>query len=143
MGTNVKKSRPDKKNAWRLVQEKLKEKGIDLENLCCDEAAGSSVKVVCIAPGLEASFKEMEMFPRGQTVMVRTDQETSRTLDAWVETGHFKSRSEAAALFLREGLKLRASELEKLTEALREVKRAKDRLHEKAGEILGQKKRPV
>lgn len=143
MTNGTKKPEADKRDVWRLVREKLKEEGIDLENLCCDKAAGSGVKVVCIAPGLDASFKEMEMFPRGQTVMVRTDEETSRTLDAWVETGHFKSRSEAAALFLREGLKLRASELEKLTDALREVKRAKDRLHEKAGEILGPKKQPA
>ncbi len=41
---------------------------------------------------------------------------------------------------MREGLKLRASELEKLTDALDEVKKAKDRLHEKAGEILGKKR---
>lgn len=137
-----KEAKPDlaKKDIWNLIQARLKERGIDLENLCCDEADGSSVKVVCIAPDLEASFKEMEMFPRGQTVMIRTDEETSRTLDAWLETGHFKSRSEAAALFLREGLKLRASELEKLTEALEQVKKAKERLHEKAGALFGKKK---
>ena len=141
MMTKAKSPAPDQDATWRLVEDVLKEKGIDLENLCCDKTSGSGVKVVCIAPGLEASFKEMEMFPRGQTVMVRTDEETSRTLDAWVETGHFRSRSEAAALFLREGLKLRASELEKLTDALHEVKRAKERLHEKAGKILGKKER--
>jgi len=53
--------------------------------------------------------------------MIRTDEETTRTLDDWVETGYFKSRSEAAALFLREGLKMRADELAKLKEALEEV----------------------
>jgi Arc/MetJ-type ribon-helix-helix transcriptional regulator len=129
-----------KKDVWDLVRDKLKEKGLDLENLCCDETAGPGVKVVCLAPGLEESFQEMGKYPRGQTVMIRTDEDTSRALDAWVETGHFKSRSEAASLFLREGLKLRASELEKLTDALEQVKKAKERLHDKAGALFGKKK---
>jgi Arc/MetJ-type ribon-helix-helix transcriptional regulator len=137
-----KKRVPDsgKNDLWGLVQKKLKEKGIDVDNLCCHDAAGANVKVVCIAPDLEESFLEMEKYPRGQTVMIRTDQETSRILDAWVETGYFKSRSEAAALFLREGLKLRASELGKLTDALEEVKTAKERLRAKAGDLFGRKK---
>ncbi len=89
---------------------------------------------------LEENFLEMAKSPRGLAVMIRTDEETSRTLDDWVETGYFKSRSEAAALFLREGLKMRADELDKLKGALGEVKAAKDKLHQKADEIFGRKK---
>jgi len=137
-----KKTRPNsgKSDLWNLVREKLKEKGIDVDNLCCNDAAGANVKIVCIAPDLEESFQEMGKYPRGQTVMIRTDEKTSRILDAWVETGYFKSRSEAAALFLREGLKLRASELEKLTDALEEVKTARERLRAKAGDLFGRRK---
>jgi Arc/MetJ-type ribon-helix-helix transcriptional regulator len=131
---------PGKSDLWALVQRKLKEKGIDVDNLGCRDAAGANVKVVCIAPDLEESFQEMEKYPRGQTVMIRTDAETSRILDAWVETSYFKSRSEAAALFLREGLKLRASELGKLTDALEEVKAAKERLRAKATDLFGRRK---
>lgn len=126
--------------SWEFIQERLREKGIDLDELCCDRPPGSPVKVVCIAPGLDESYEEMGKSPRGSTVMIRTDDETSRTLDDWVETGYFKSRSEAAALFLREGLKMRADELAKLKGALEEVKAAKDKLHEKADEIFGRKK---
>jgi len=72
--------------------------------------------------------------------MVRIDEETRKTLDAWVETGYFKSRSEAAALFMREGLKIRASELEKLKDALHQVAQAKNVLRDKASEIFGTKK---
>lgn len=122
---------------WNLVMKELKEKGIEVENLCCGDQTDSALKVVCVAPNLEASVQEMGKYPRGQTVMIRTDEETSRTLDAWVETGQFKSRSEAAALFLREGLKLRASQLEDLTDALQEVQKARERLHEKARDIFG------
>ena len=129
------------KDTWSLIQEQLAEKGIDLENLCCQGEPGSSVKVVCIAPNLGESVEEMGKMPRNLAVMIRTDEETSRTLDDWVETGYFKSRSEAAALFLREGLKTRASELEKIKGALQQVKKAKEQLRDKAGEIFGEKKR--
>jgi len=126
--------------SWSFIQEKLREKGIDLDELCCDRPPGSAVKVICIAPGLDESYEEMGKSPRGATVMIRTDEETSRTLDDWVESGYFKSRSEAAALFLREGLKMRADELAKLKGALEEVKAAKDKLHEKADAIFGRKR---
>ncbi len=140
MATKTNPRNSEEKDLYNLVAEKLREKGIDLESCCCDETEGSNVKVVCLTPGLEGSFREMEKFPRGQTVMIRTDEETSRTLDAWVETGHFKSRSEAAALFLREGLKVRASELNTLTEALEQVKKAKAHLRQKASALFGEKK---
>ncbi len=64
--------------------------------------------------------------------MVRVDQETAAKLDTWVETGAVKSRSEAAALFIREGLNVRASELERLNDALRSYADAKERLQREA-----------
>ena len=70
--------------------------------------------------------------------MVRVDEATLEALDAWVATGAVKSRSEAAALFIREGLELRADELEQLRDALREVQEAQDRLKAKAREIFGE-----
>jgi len=50
--------------------------------------------------------------------MVRVDEDTSNALDAWVEAGAVKSRSAAAALFIREGLKVRDSELQDLKKGL-------------------------
>ena len=58
-------------------------------------------------------------------------------LDAWVETGAVKSRSEAAALFIREGLGVRESELADLKEALEGVNEAKERLRSRASRVLG------
>ena len=69
--------------------------------------------------------------------MVRVDEETSEALDKWVESGVVKSRSEAAALFIREGLGIRSGELEQLAGALREVEEAKQRLKKKARDVLG------
>ena len=70
--------------------------------------------------------------------MARIDEETRNALDAWVETGAVKSRSEAAALFIREGLTVRTSEREQLSDALRDVEKAKDRLRKEARAVLGE-----
>jgi Arc/MetJ-type ribon-helix-helix transcriptional regulator len=120
------------------VIDKLRKDGIELENLCCEDTEGIKAKIVCIEPNLGWSVRELGEKTRGETLMVRIDEETSKTLDAWVETDYFKSRSEAAALFIREGLKIRASELEKLKEALQEVKKAKALLRNKAKEVFGE-----
>jgi Arc/MetJ-type ribon-helix-helix transcriptional regulator len=78
----------------------------------------------------------MGQAPRDQVVMVRVDEETCKKLDSWVESGAVKSRSEAAALFIREGLKVREAELEQLEDALRELEKAKSRLRAKASRIF-------
>ncbi len=131
---------------WTRIKEELGARGIDLEADCCDES-GSSIKVVCLAGGLSDSLKEMGKTPRDQVLMVRIDEEATKKLDAWLETGAFKSRSEAAALFIREGLKVRARELDELEEALKGVETAKDRLKAKAREVFdpsgGQSENPA
>ncbi len=73
----------------------------------------------------------------GQTLEAgEVDEDTTKKLDAWVETGAFKSRSEAAALFIREGLKVHARELNELKDALEGVETARDNLKEKAREVF-------
>lgn len=126
------------------LKKALAEQGIDFEALCsCREPAEggegrrAAIKVVCVAPTLKDSVAEMGAAARDQVVMVRVDEQTARTLDAWVETGVVRSRSEAAALFIREGLKVRASELERLSDALRDVHQARDRLRREAREAFG------
>ncbi len=49
-----------------------------------------------------------------------------------------KSRSEAAALFIGEGLKVRADELERLRGALADVEEARERLREQARSVFGE-----
>lgn len=122
------------------VGKQLEKVGISLDS--CVDLGGKDgkpprVKVVCVSPGLKDSVEEMSRSPRDQVVMVRVDEETSKSLDAWVETGAVKSRSEAAALFIREGLKVRARELEQLHDALNEVERAKQRLKDQARQVFG------
>ena len=98
---------------------------------------GDHFKVVCVSPDLKDSVDEMAQSQRDHVVMVRVDEETRNKLDAWVEAGAVKSRSEAAALFIREGLKVRQAELEKLEESLSDLEKARQRVREKAREVFG------
>ena len=123
---------------WGLIQKKLRDKGIDMEALSCCAPDTSCLKVVCLPIGLGQSLEELGQEVRDQVVMVRVDEDTRRKLDAWVASGAVKSRSEAAALFIREGLKVRASELDKLGEAIQGVEEAKERLRKKARDVFGE-----
>ena len=123
-------------NIWGTIREELKDKGIDLDAGCCEAEPGAPLRVVCMAGGLSDSLRKMGQTARDQVVMVRVDEETSRKLDHWVETGAFKSRSEAAALFIREGLLVHARELEELDEALSGVEQAKERLRQRARQVF-------
>ena len=133
-------AKKEKKSIWRLVEEKLESLGVDLEEIAAaaEEGIGSKVKVVCVTPDLGESVRDLGKSPRDNVVMVRVDEETLRKLDAWVETGAVKSRSEAAALFIREGLQVRGDELSELEDALKKVEKAKERLREKARVVFGE-----
>ena len=133
-------------NFWETLQNKLESLGVDLENSMggigislheLEDRLADGIKVVFVTPDLGESVREMGENPRDHTVMVRVDEETQRKLDAWVETGAVKSRSEAAALFIREGLHVRSEELAELEDALASVDRAKQRLRAKAKTVFG------
>jgi len=129
------------RTVWSQIEEKLEAMGVNLEELGAQIGDGEEVKVVCIAPDLGDSVREMGESARDHVVMVRVDEDTQRKLDAWVETGAVKSRSEAAALFIREGLQIRGDELAELKDALQQVERAKKKLREKAKTVFGARNR--
>ena len=129
-------------NLWTEILDEvtssLRDHGIDLDEFGCTTDVGDGkVKVVFMAPGLSDSVKAMNKSVRDKVVMVRLDEESSRTLDDWVDAGAVKSRSEAAALFIREGLQVRAGDLARLQDALRDLEDARDRLRRQARDILG------
>ncbi len=121
-----------------IIKEKLKSKGIDIDIDHLKDSDESRVKVVCVTPDLKKSVTELGKTPRGESLMVRIDENTRNDLDAWLETGYFKSRSEAAALFLKEGLKTRSDELAQLKDALENVQKAKSTLQDRAKSIFGE-----
>lgn len=121
-------------DVWNEVKDHLTEAGVEIERLGSE--IGQAFKIVCVAPDIQDSVDEMGQSQRDQVVMVRVDLETAEQLDEWVKTEAVKSRSEAAALFIREGLKVRAHELEQLSEALADVDRAKERLKDRVREVF-------
>ncbi len=132
-------SEQGEKGFWETIQEHLKEEGLDMEALCCGPAFGAgALKLVCVPSSLRDSVEKMGASPRDQVLMVRVAGDTMTTLDSWVQTGAVKSRSEAAAVFIREGLRVREQELEELEEALADVESAKERLRKKAKQVLDQ-----
>ncbi len=121
---------------WATIQQKLTEAGLEVELPDLSGLDPANCKMICMPFGLSVSLREMERESRDNVVMVRVDGDTVKSLDAWIETGAVKSRSEAAALFIREGLAVRAEELSELEGALRDVERAKERLRRKARSVL-------
>lgn len=120
---------------WDDVKQHLADAGVEIEQLGSE--IGQAFRVVCVTPDIQDSVDEMGKSQRDQVVMVRVDRDTAAQLDEWVKTEAVKSRSEAAALFIREGLKVRARELEQLREALADVDRAKQRLKDRVREVFG------
>lgn len=114
------------------IRRALAELGIELPEGC----EGQPTKLVVVQATMEDA-RAMLTGARDQTVMARVDQQTADDLDAWVEVGIAKSRSEAAAMFLREGLNLRKQELAQMSEALAEVRRAQEQLRAQARQVLG------
>ena len=95
-----------------------------------DELA-SSVKEVAQKTG-EALNKATEsigkaidsaLSARDHVVMVRVNDDSLRSLDALVQTGIFKSRSEAAAFLISEGVKAQATLFERISERIKEIER--------------------
>ncbi len=100
-----------------------------------DELA-SSVKEVAQKTG-EAFNKATEsigkaidsaLAARDHVVMVRVNDDSLKSLDALVQTGIFKSRSEAAAFLIGEGVKAQAPLFERISERIKEIERLRAEL---------------
>ena len=100
-----------------------------------DEIA-SSVKEVAQKTG-EAFNKATEsigkaidsaLSARDHVVMVRVNDDSLKSLDALVQTGIFKSRSEAAAFLISEGVKAQAALFERISERIKEIERLRAEL---------------
>jgi len=119
------------------LRKQLADRGVDLEAIL--ESKEPIRTIMLNKNSLRDSIKELSKKTRDQVVMVRIDEETSDILDAWIEAGTVKSRSEGAALFLKEGLKYHAGELEELKDELQQLKEAREKLQQKAKKIFDEK----
>ena len=121
------------------VQELLDEHGItaNIESAAGILEGGQTCRMICITDDLGSSRSKLKSQPRDHVVMVRVDANTVKGLDSWIKAGVASSRSEAAALFIREGLNLRNQELEELKGSIERVERAQEDLEKHARTILG------
>src|SRR5256885_14676524 len=100
-----------------------------------DEIA-SSVKEVAQKTGealnkaTESIGKAIEsaLSARDHVVMVRVNDDSLKSLDALVQSGIFKSRSEAAAFLISEGVKAQATLFERISERIAEIERLRSEL---------------
>lgn len=125
-------------NLYTELSKTLEDHGIDFRIGLANDDDLANCTVMCLTGDMKTTVAEMGRAARDQVVMVRIDEDTSDTLDLWIETGAVKSRSEAAALFIREGVKVRSGELEQLREAIDEVNNARQRLEERARQVIGE-----
>jgi hypothetical protein len=123
----------------KSLLEQLRACGLEVDSVAelVSGAGCAGIKIVCVPSSLDEGLSALGEAPRDQVVMVRVDSDTIDRLDAWVDTGALKSRSQAAALFIHEGLGVREKELLELGEALSDLREAKTRLREKASQVLG------
>lgn len=124
-------------DVWTQVGKTLEEHGIDFRIGLGGDGDLANCTVLCLTADMKTTVAEMGRTSRDQVVMVRIDEDTKSDLDDWVESGAVRSRSEAAALFIREGIKVRSGELDQLREALEDVGQAKKRLEEQARQVIG------
>lgn len=125
-------------NLYTELSKTLEDHGIDFRIGLANDDDLANCTVMCLTGDMKTTVAEMGRAARDQVVMVRIDEDTSDTLDLWIATGAVKSRSEAAALFISEGIKVRSGELEQLREAIDEVNNARQRLEERARQVIGE-----
>jgi Arc/MetJ-type ribon-helix-helix transcriptional regulator len=71
---------------------------------------------------------ESALAARDHVVMVRVNDDSLRQLDALVQSGIFKSRSEAAAFLISEGIKAQEPLFGRIAERIREIERLRSEL---------------
>jgi Arc/MetJ-type ribon-helix-helix transcriptional regulator len=71
---------------------------------------------------------ESALSARDHVVMVRVNDESLKRLDALVQSGIFKSRSEAAAFLISEGIQAQRALFERIAEKISEIERLRSEL---------------
>jgi len=67
-----------------------------------------------------------DMEGRGNVVMTRLNDDDLKQIDALVEVEAFRSRSEAAAFFIKEGMQARKDLFEKVTSTVEKIRELKE-----------------
>jgi Arc/MetJ-type ribon-helix-helix transcriptional regulator len=93
-----------------------------MEVCCHDEASGLAKRVKKkVLIGLAEDFEG-----RGNVVMTRLNDQDLKQIDALVEVEVFKSRSEAAAFFIKEGIEARKDLFQKVMPTVDKIRDLKE-----------------
>ena len=98
--------------SWRHQSKRLQKTGEALNK--ATESIGKAIEAALVA--------------RDHVVVVRVNDDSLRSLDALVQSGIFKSRSEAAAFLISEGVKAQAVLFERISERIKEIERLRAEL---------------
>jgi Arc/MetJ-type ribon-helix-helix transcriptional regulator len=94
---------------------------------CCPESGEE---------GVPEQFREkilMKLGDRSNVVMTRLDDNDLKEIDALVEVEVFKSRSEAAAFFIKEGMQARKDLFQKVMPAVEKIRELKEQAKKELG----------
>jgi Arc/MetJ-type ribon-helix-helix transcriptional regulator len=78
---------------------------------------------------------ETALSARDHVVMVRVNDDSLKKLDGLVQSGIFKSRSEAAAFLISEGVKAQEPLFARIEEKIREIERLRSELKDTINDI--------
>jgi Arc/MetJ-type ribon-helix-helix transcriptional regulator len=84
--------------------------------------------LIALSDGLEG---------RGNVVMTRLNDDDLAKIDALVEVEVFKSRSEASAFFIKEGINARKDLFDKVMKTVDQIKELKEQAKESLGKTQG------
>jgi hypothetical protein len=113
--TNIPNDEPQQKSGFDELASSVKE--------AAQEVAQKTGEVFNKATESIGKAIDSALSARDHVVMVRVNDDSLKSLDSLVQTGIFKSRSEAAAFLISEGIKAQAPLFERISERIREIER--------------------
>jgi len=103
--------------------EKEKEEDVECIAMCCPEETSELAKK--IKKKILVGFSE-DLEGRGNVVMTRLNDDDLKQIDALVEVEVFKSRSEAVAFFIKEGIQARKDLFQKVMPTVDKIRDLKE-----------------
>ncbi len=102
----------------------------DCSVMCCHDGGHVHAEVISTSPRAISAFC---FKGRGNVVMTRLNDDDLSKIDALVEVEVFKSRSEATAFFIKEGMNARKDLFDKVMDTVNKIKELKEQAKESLG----------
>ena len=118
--TEIRNEEPQQKSGFDELASSVKE--------AAQEVAQKTGEVFNKATESIGKAIDSALSARDHVVMVRVNDDSLKSLDALVQTGIFKSRSEAAAFLISEGVKAQAPLFDRISERIKEIERLRSEL---------------